>query len=160
MTSENAENTQDSKILTDPDKLGYGGWLRFYKIINVISMTLSILGLIVVGTQIIWRYLELDKALDIYAMALEILPAAIVSFAILKILKVQGSYTPDSIKNYIVFYIASSIIIHFVLLYLFKTDYISEKPTSLVGTLIFSYIWIAYFKKSKRVLSYYGQNAK
>ncbi|NRD73004.1 hypothetical protein HQQ94_07075 [Shewanella sp. VB17] len=160
MSSKNIDGTQESEAVIGAKELGYGGWLRFLKAYLTISMVGYLIVIIFYATHIVWEYLIFDKALDIYALMLGVLPGFFLSFAILKILKIQKEHIPNKITLYIDIYFTLSVVIYFLLIYLFNESYISEKPGIMAFEFIFRFCWIRYFKKSKRVLSYYGKNAE
>ena len=85
--------------------------------------------------------------------------AVVFSFLILRILGDSNEETPFRINMYLKYSISATAVVFMAAMGLFFMDVITERPESLLGSLIFYYIWTSYFKKSVRVKEYYGCNA-
>ncbi len=135
-----------------------GGWLRFYQVTNYISLILG--SLVAVGVCIASLFIDdmFEKQWDLAALILELSPSIIFSFLIIRVLSKPESQVPAQIKKYIGNYVGASIFINIGLRYLFSNDVITDEPTTFIGDLIYYAIWVSYFKRSKRVAQFYGQD--
>lgn len=158
MTNRNldTENTDQ-----DPDlkEIKIGGWLRFYKIITIISLSIAALLIVVIAALAVLGIDAGENIYDLAATALEIAPSLAFSILVLKIIEVRENDTPSKINHYILAYTIATFVIYAGLRYLFANDFMIEKPTPALGTVIYYFIWTSYFKKSKRVKEFYGSNA-
>jgi len=148
-----------SSELVDEGSSSVGGWLRFFQVINVISIVMiGIVMMIVVGVGFLEGF-ESQEVVDIFFSLPELIPSVIFSVLILRVLGVQGEETPFRISAYLKYNVSITVVVFIVLMALFFSDVISERPESLLGSLIYYYIWTSYFKKSVRVKEFYGRNA-
>ncbi len=159
MESNNVYETPKAESLLDERLFAFGGWLRFYQVINILSIVfIGILILAIAGFEIMGAYEE-NELKDAFIGIFEFLPDLIFPIIIIRILKIKNEKIPDEIVKYLGYYVAASLLVYGIFYYLFKTDVIAEKPVSFLSSLIYYYIWSSYFKKSKRVKAYYGANA-
>ena len=158
MTDLNTYAPPESDVTPTNKNLTIGGWLRFYQVTNYISLILG--SLVAVGVCIAALFVDdrFEKQWDLAALILELSPSIIYSFLIIRVLSTPQSHVPAQIKKYIGNYVAASILINFLLRYLFSNELITDKPTTFIGDLIYYAIWVSYFKRSKRVAQFYGQN--
>lgn len=137
----------------------YGGWIRFFRIINAIYWVVGTLCLLVFPPLIYftWEDSQLE-ALDMLALSIEILPGTIMSFLIWKAVLVNSESTPNKIK----WLMQIELSLHFIftagIFYAYKQGYISEGPTPILISIAYYFICASYFKRSKRVLAHYGSN--
>jgi len=136
-----------------------GGWLRFYQVINIISIV--IFGAFFIAGIAFWflGYYETGEHADMLAALVESIPGIFISIIAVKYLTMKAPETPNKMVKALGYYVTATILIYAVLFYLHKTEQISEKPLSFWGSVIYYYIWLSYFKKSKRVKGYFGANA-
>jgi len=153
-------NSLESELPSDPETLKFGGWLRFFQVINFVSAIISFLVVLLLGAELIWGFLAWGNDIEIYVFLAEIIPVFVFSVAVLKKVKIQERGTPQKLKFYIMFYFLSSMIITGLIIYLYTKGYVTEKPTSVFGDIVYFLIWSSYFKRSDRVNGYYGNNAK
>jgi len=138
---------------------GYGGWLRFFRIINALYWIIGAIGVIMLPA-LIYLYWVDDKseAIDNLALFIEILPGTVLSFIIWKTILVKSENTPNKIKWLMAFELFLHSIVTAGIYYAYKQGYISEGPTPILFSFLYYIIWASYLKRSKRVLSYYGSN--
>jgi len=137
----------------------FGGWLRFYQIINIISLVIFGLFFLAGIAFSFLGYYESGESTDMIAALVESIPGLFISIVAIKLLTVKSPQTPNKMVKMLGYYVTATIVIYAVLFYLHKTEQISEKPLSFWGSVIYYYIWSSYFKKSKRVNGYFGANA-
>jgi len=142
------------------DLSSIGGWLRFFQVINYINFTLSIVT--VIALVIIYALLGdvFELELDGPALFLELIPFLIFSYLIIKALPVRAIDTPARIKSLIGYDLVVSITVSIILIVSHNHGLISDKPAPILISVIYYFIWATYFKKSKRVLDFYGSNAE
>ncbi len=138
---------------------GYGGWLRFFRIINAIYWIAGIISLIMFPS-LIYLYWEDNKseAIDMLALFVEVLPGTIMSFIIWKNVLVKSEGTPNKVRWFMQLELSLHVIITAGIYYAYKQGYISEGPTPILLSIFYYIIWSFYLKRSKRVMSYYGSN--
>jgi len=148
----------ESEVVIESEALTIGGWLRFFQITNYISLILGGIIAIVMSLSIFLEDGLFETQLDLASFILEISPSLIFSFLILKVIKKREPHIPAKIKKYIGGYVVMSLLITLLLNYLHSSGLITDKPTTVLGDIIYYAIWVSYFKRSKRVAEYYGQN--
>jgi len=158
MNDTNTYQPPQSDVTPPHQNQTIGGWLRFYQVTNYISLILG--SLVVVGVCIAALFVDdmFEKQWDLPALILELSPSIIFSFLIIRVLSTPESQVPAQIKKYIGNYVVVSILINIGLRYLFSNDLITDEPTTFIGDLIYYAIWVSYFKRSKRVAQFYGQD--
>ncbi|WP_028862429.1 DUF2569 family protein [Psychromonas aquimarina] len=157
MDDQNIYKEADVELTQVPPVIG--GWLRFLKIICITKVVVVAIATVL---SVIFYFAgkELfDTPADFIAALAESLPILIFSVLILKFIHIRNEAIPTKIYVIIFSYMATSAVIYFISLYLFNSGYLTEEPTRLIGDVIYTLVWTAYFKKSKRVKSYYGANA-
>jgi len=136
----------------------FGGWLRFYQILNVLSIIVLIVAL---GFLLFLSFTESfsnQNLIDFAMIGLESTPILLLSIFTLKILNKKEGEVPGKVKSYLDYYLSATVVIYVILYISFSKGQITEKPTPLLGDIIYYFIWTSYFKKSKRVKVYYGKN--
>lgn len=91
---------------------------------------------------------------------IETLPDFIFSLLILRIIKLQSSQTPNKIKRLMGLELLAKLVIGIAVFIAYEKGITDEKPFPFFMSVIYYLIWAYYFKKSKRVLNFYGENAK
>jgi len=157
------EKNETSSVNIEEMSLGYGGWIRFFRIINALYWIIGLLGLLALLPFIFFALEGGDLAVsilpaDLIAILIEVLPGIIMSFIIWRVVLVQSENTPNKINKLMQIELFFHIVISACLIYAHKQGYISEGPTPIMVSIIYYFIWATYFKRSKRVLSYYGSN--
>lgn len=148
-----------SSELVEEGSSSIGGWLRFFQVINILSVVMvGIVIMIVIGVGFLEGF-ETQEAIDILFSLPELIPSVIFSVLILRVLSVQSEETPFKISAYLKYNVSIAVLVFVFLMVLFFSEIISERPESLLGSLIYYYIWTSYFKKSVRVKEFYGSNA-
>lgn len=160
MENDDLYETPKTNSLIDERLVSFGGWLRFYQVINIISVVfigIVILAIVAFGFMEAYDDNEFSEAI---IGIFEFLPDLIFSIAIIRILTTQNQGIPGKIVKYLGYYLAASLLAYAVFYYLFKIEVVTEKPVSFFGSVFYYFIWSSYFKKSKRVKAYYGENAQ
>ena len=148
-----------SSELSDDDGKSIGGWLRFFQVTNIISIGIfGLLIIAVIGLGLLEGFGS-QETIDVLASIAEVIPPLVFSFLILRILGDSDEGTPFRINTYLKYSISATAVVFMAAMGLFFLDVTTERPESLLGSLIFYYIWTSYFKKSARVKEYYGCNA-
>ena len=159
MESNNVYETPKAESLLDDRLYSFGGWLRFYQMINIISVVfVGVIVLAVAAFEIMGAYEE-NELKETFIYFFEFLPDFIIPIMILRILKIKDEKTPDQVVKFLGYYVAVSLLLYGIYYYLFETNMVAEKPVSFWSSVIYYFIWSSYFKKSKRVKAYYGANA-
>ena len=156
----NVYETPKSEITSNEQYFHMGGWLRCFQVLNIISVVIFALIVLAVGGFAVMGYYTNDEIFDVAASFVESLPGIIFAVLILKYVSKKAPGTPAKINKFLECYVISTILIYAALYYLHSTEQITEKPISFWGSVIYAWIWITYFKKSKRVNGFYGENAK
>ena len=137
----------------------YGGWLRFFRIINSLYWIIGALCILAFPPLIYFTWGDSQsEAIDMLAMFIEVIPGTIMSYLIWKTVLVKSESSPNKIKWLMQLELSLHIIITAGMLYAYKQGYISEGPTPILLSIFYFLIWASYFKRSKRTLAYYGSN--
>ena len=137
----------------------YGGWLRFFRIINMLYWVMGLFSIIVCIYLVLFVGVEKKQELiNSMAIMIELIPGTVMSFLIWRIVLIKNDETPKKIKWLITFELALQLMFGAVLYLAYKQGYISDQPTPVLLSVIYYFIWASYFKRSKRVFSYYGSN--
>jgi len=144
----------------------FGGWLRFFQIINII-------GVVFLGISIFMSTLAIADLfmaqnykvmVELIVIALEIIIMFILTLRILWVLKIRDKCIPITIRRCLLWILIFSIIFlgaEISVVYwinggkLLNEDYQSFRGS--IQTVIFCLIWLSYFKISKRVSLYYNR---
>ncbi len=137
----------------------FGGWLRFLQVINYISVIFTVLMVLMVSVFFILDEYADGELFESVIAFIELIPDMVLAVVILLIIEKKNKDVPSKIIKYLGIYIVASIIVYAFVFYLYKTEAIVEKPIGFWGSVIHYWIWSSYFKKSKRVNVYYGENA-
>ncbi len=156
---ENIYKSPKAALVEEKGEEKIGGWLRFFQIINILGVVIFVvifalaipIMLIIGGSPGDW--------IDMGAVLVESLPAVIFSILILKRLGLRSEGTPNVITKYIALGALSSVVVAAGLYFAYNGGHISEKPSSVLGSFVYYLIWTSYFKRSKRVHSFYGANS-
>lgn len=141
------------------DELTIGGWLRFFQVLHIISITFGGVVFLGVSAMVILGEIEQQELIGILWLLAEMLPALVLSVLTVRILSAREEDVPHRVSVYLKIGLGVASVAFIGGGALFYYDFVSEKPTSILGSLIFYYIWTSYFKKSVRVKEYYGVNA-
>jgi len=146
----------------------FGGWLKFFQVINVFCLTLLMLyflSTLYYAAGAFSSKIPFTNELKLsIAFMFTLFPLLIFyTFKILKSLKIKSPGIPDEISGYIRYILIFSVIAGVVEISFFGSPDLSgiiyDISRSLVQPIVINLIWIAYFRKSVRVKEYYGQNA-
>lgn len=135
----------------------FGGWLRFFWVINLLSLIFLCLSVIANFLS----YMNSGSSTIYVSFIITLLTsslAALLTWYILRFLKKQDPAIP--IKSMFLL-IASVVVILPQLFFKEKLPFnlITYSNLDLGFMNIFTLVWIRYFQKSKRVKAYYGKNA-
>jgi hypothetical protein len=159
MEEESVYATPKAEGLADGEYQTIGGWLRFYQVINWISLILIILVLLMTASFMILNLYAENELFEAMITSIELIPDLVLTFMTLRILKIREKDIPTRIVQYLSYYVGASLLMYGFVYYLFKTGVVVEKPIGFWGTVIYFAIWNSYFKKSERVGVYYGGKA-
>lgn len=159
MEENNVYAAPKSESIVDEKLLSFGGWLRFYQVINYLSIIFTLLIFAMVSVfYAMGEYAE-GEIFEALIAGIELLPDLVVSIMVLKILSKPNKFIPTRVVTLLTYYVGASLLMYGCVYYLFKTEVVVEKPTSFWASVIYYAIWSSYFRKSKRVKAYYGENA-
>ncbi len=158
---ENADiyKAPDSEVTPTGKYQFFGGWLRFYQVINVISLVIFALVLGAMGWFYLTEPFAIGTSLDVGVAVLEMIPGILVSGLSIKYLAVKDERTSQKLADTLRYYPIASIAIYALVFGLYEMEKVIEKPISFWGSAIYYLIWSSYFRKSVRVKEYYGDNA-
>ena len=159
MGENNFYQTPNADIIPKSKFELFGGWLRFYQVLNILSIAMAALafGLVIVFTAM-GEY-QPHEYVDTFSAFVEFLPELIISIIVVKMIKKREPEVPTKLVEYLGYYVAITFCVYIVMYILHQKEVLLEKPTSFWGSVIFYLIWKSYFAKSKRVSVYYGANA-
>lgn len=144
----------------------FGGWLRFFQIINVfivVRLTVGIFSfnydnaILFYETGHYWQLLPYLLSVILYCASFFLI------FKILKNLGVKSNKSPDLIADYLKYYFITVISIKVLISIIVAQSGYSMAEQIIKSVLvlgIYCAVWIRYFKKSERVRSFYGVNAR
>ena len=144
----------------------FGGWLKFFYVMqwaSVISWTIFTL-LFVLS---IFAADNFSEAIEFVIAIFDAIIALILYIKIIKVMKKKETYTPNRIIKLMTWLVIFSAIfaaceglLYYLTLGIKGLTELAETGKGLFRILIWYTIWTNYFKRSKRVLAYYGKNAK
>ena len=159
MEDEGVYATPKAEVLAGDKFQTFGGWLRFYQALNIISITFIVLMTLMVGVFSAYGEYAEGELFEQMIAAIELIPDLLITVMILRIIKIKEKDIPTRIVKYLGYYVAASLVMYAFVYYLFKTGVVEDKPMSFWGSVIYFLIWRAYFNRSRRVEGYYGENA-
>jgi len=147
----------------------FGGWFRFFQIINIIGVVLLGISVLLSTLAIASFFLQQNYkgAIELIIMILKIIVTMILALKILWILKIKDECIPVTIRRCLLWILIFSIIflgVEISVVYwinggkLLNEDYQSFRGS--IQTVIFCLIWMSYFKISKRVSLYYNTTVR
>ena len=144
----------------------FGGYLVFFRISNFVFFIISLVSVPLLLLAVVRTIAEnMPTATSALIFSLSLTISSILIFKMLKVLKIQESFVPKKIVNFIflltIFSISFSLL-NFVSKFLFlgfNQETAMETSKQMINSIVWFLIWRSYFKKSKRVLAYYGKNA-
>ena len=144
----------------------FGGWLKVFWALWWIQFILGVLLLLCVAFSLVkWTPGEFR---NIQNILLALIPWSIPTiFAILSfsVIKIKSPGTPNKIARILCLYFVVAVSVWIPLASLgmrppiWGRELFEAVIIAAVVLLAYSIIWVLYFRKSKRVLSYYGENA-
>lgn len=148
----------------------FDGWLRVFWIFSVLSIVFSIVSAIMVLGLITWdkpRIFFGDIVLILYGMRLvPLLIDAAFTIYVLKIIRSREPDVPSSVATILIITFVITVIFRLLELYwLNKHSEVLSKYQHNLGVfylfkgILFTVIWVQYFRLSERVKVYYGANA-
>ena len=142
----------DEAINIEEAGSSYGGWLRFFRIINAIYWVVGVICVITLP-PLIYLYWSDDQAeaIDMLALFVEVLPGTIMSFLIWKNIIVKSESTPNKIKWLMQLELSLHIIVTAGTFYAYKQGYVSEGPTPILLSIFYYIIWGSYLKRSRLI---------
>lgn len=159
MDGNNHYSTPKSEIIEGHKFELFGGWLRCFQVLHIISLALIVIMVVAFAGMAAFDYFEVGYINELWALGLEILPDLVFSIVVIKIVMIRQADIPQKIVKFLGYYVAATFVIYMILFYSYSAEQISEKPTSFWGSAIYYLIWSSYFRKSKRVKVYYGENS-
>lgn len=146
-----------SEFESKEPSLGYGGWLRCFRVLNAVNWGVGVLAALALPPLFLltWGDKPQDD-LDLIASLVRFFPGAVISFLIWKSLLVNYYYIPSKIKSLMRIELALNFIATILIYYAYMQGYVSEKPIPILFGIIYYIICASYLKRSKRVSSYYG----
>lgn len=152
--------TSESDMASETGKSNYGGWLRFFRIINFLSAVIYATVIILACGMYSYVGWESDQEMiDSGFYLIEMAPGLLFSILIWKSVLLVSEDTPSKIENYMRYDLGLSILIWALLYFMNKQGFYSDDPIPAFGSFIYYLIWSRYFSRSKRVLAFYGNNA-
>jgi hypothetical protein len=143
----------------------FGGWLIFF----LVTIWLSIVLGLVNGPRNIANVLTketYEHRLIYLILFIDGIVALVLAFRLVMILKIKEANTPERVTRILTWIVLlktvfglCEIIVGYLLFGANSLDFISEIANNIFRVLIYWAIWTNYFKKSKRVISYYRRNA-
>lgn len=146
----------------------FGGWLKFFQIINVFLIILILLYFVSTAYFAAGAFsskIPFTKELKLSIVFMFTLFPLLYFFTgkILRLLKVKSPEVPDDISRYIVYIIIVSVSAGIAEILFFHSGdfskFIFSIFKSVIQPLVINIIWLAYFRRSKRVKEFYGENA-
>ncbi len=156
----NGEKELQSPGETVDEKINaYGGWLRFFRIINSLYWLAGLLCILISPPLmlLLWNE-EQQGVIDLLALLIEVTPGTVMSFLVWRTVKVELETTPNRIKSLMQVELMLHCMTAALLFYAHEQGYITDGPAPIVVSIIYYFAWASYFKRSKRVLAYYGSN--
>jgi len=143
----------------------FGGWLRFFQIINVFIVVRLTVGIFSFNYHNAILFYETGHYWQLIPYLLSVILYCASFFLIFKILKnlgVKSTKSPDLIADYLKYYFITVISIKVLLFIVARSGYFMAEQVinTFIVLGIYSAVWIRYFKKSERVRSFYGVNAR
>lgn len=132
----------------------FGGWLKFFWVINLISLLIYFFAFI--GKFALLHQNTSQSTIHFILAQFDYAQSAVFIFCILKYLKKQEPATPQKI---VYFLFASGLVTLAIMV--FKVFIPGGADITPSENMVWFYImvWALYFKESKRVNAYYGNNA-
>lgn len=140
--------------------LGYGGWLRCFRVFNGINWGIGVLVVLALPPLFLLTWgNNSQNDLNLIASLVRFVPGAVISFLIWKPLLMKSDKVPSKINWLMRIDLALSFVAIMIIYYLYVRGYVSEKPAPILFGIIYYVVCSSYFKRSKRVASYYGVNS-
>ncbi|MDM3871509.1 hypothetical protein QSV34_09085 [Porticoccus sp. W117] len=159
MENSDVYKAPESELVSGDELKSIGGWLRFFQVVNFIY---AIAGVLVAALVVVTYFIDesvYGGLIGSIASLVELTPVIVFSILILKVVNHQEEGIPVKIKSYIGYYLLTSFLVAAGIASLYIMDLVPDKPASIFGDLIYYLIWSSYFKRSKRVRSFYGATA-
>ncbi len=131
-----------------------GIWLRLFQIFTFLGIV--ILPITIAYIVTLWGVdVTKDIWIDLLATFAESLPIFIFSIIIFLKLKVIEPSTPEKIEELLIMQCGISVVTSLVLYILYKQSITTIKPSAVLTDLIYCVVWVNFFRRSKRVKSFY-----
>lgn len=144
----------------------FGGWLKFFYIMQWVAIILQTIFTLLFAFSI-FRTENTNKIIELLIAFFGGLVGVILYIGIVNVTREKSTYVPSRIiqlMRWVVIFTVVFAVCEGLLYYLtLGTEGLSnliETGRGLIRILIWYFIWTNYLKESKRVLAYYGQNAK
>ena len=159
-------------VMTPKPLNEFGGWLRFFLVSWQLSLAIAILFIIlVVGFKnppigepvtrsIFFEPTLLERVKKNLIHIIDWLIRLIFSILVIRTVKIKAPNIPNTIIMILSLYVVIIFLLSFSLVVIsFSLTGSKDLMPNMSGLVAFFIIWFLYFKKSKRVLYYYGKNA-
>jgi len=147
----------------------FGGWLNFFYVGHLVCI-IYLVGASLIYALAIFAVGGGSKAMLVLIGLLHSIITVILCIKIVKILKIKELDTPQKVVKIMTWLVILAVIFAFcnILIYSFNDipevedysglDRLARTVFRVIGAIIGYAIWKSYFKKSKRVIAYYGIN--
>lgn len=142
----------------------FGGWLKFYYITKWLAAILGFLAIVVFALAIIVSEALPEMAYQ-FLYLLDGVALTVTSILVIRILRVKEQTVPKKVIRLILVYAVITVVLTVIQMYMVNefamkdivvANELKELGRGMIKTLIWTAFWANYFKKSKRVISYYG----
>jgi len=153
----------------------FGGWLRVYFVLNVVSLVLGVIALVPTGGMILLfrssgpfgSYPDDVRGALLWVSMLSLLVLAFMGlcFYILRVIRIRETDIPTriSVATILMFFICLLLDLgHAAFGYIFPASqegWFGEFGSSILTGAVWTTVWVLYFLRSRRVRLYYGANA-
>ncbi len=135
-----------------------GGWLLLFKALNIILVSLFPISVLATFVLPIIDPVEKYFTWDNLAINIELLPSAFFSVLILRNLDKREKTTPFKIKRLMGYDICCTLVVGASIFIAYRKGFVTDRPMPFFISLIYYFVWISYFKWSKKVKRYYKVN--
>lgn len=143
-----------------------GGWLKCFQVINVLSLVLTTLLFFAGLFLTVMEGLDQEGAEAILVDFVGSLPIVVFCVLILRILSNRSEEVPRRVSRYLNFKFLTTIGVFWLLSVFYYSDIeqpmevVLGRSIGLLLTMMYCWIWMFYFKRSKRVKEYYSVDGR
>ena len=152
----------DSALSEEDGQVRLGGWLRFFQVINVLSLAFATLLFFAGVILTVMEGFDQKGLIEVLVSLIESLPVIVFCVLILRMLSDRSEDVPRRISIYLNFKFLATIGVFWILTVFHYSEIEQPKEIALgrnigmVLTMLYCWIWMFYFKRSKRVKEYYN----